>query len=170
MNSIHLFNDSQWPSQILLAIIINLIITGAFAFAVFGSPIEKILPSKYYQIQYPKKFNQWFKKLGSEQYRKLLLATVWRKKEMQKNYFDGTINGIIDFEAKTKKSEFGHLIPFILITVICVFLVIKNLYWAAFFTMFINIIFNFYPVILQRHHRSRLSRLKKILEIKAKHR
>ena len=86
---------------------------------------------------------------------------------MQKNYFDGTINGLTDFEIKTKKSEFGHLIPFILLTIICIYFVMKKLFWGAFFAMFINIIFNFYPVILQRHHRSRTARLKKILEKKA---
>lgn len=166
ITSIHLFENTPWQFQLLLAVIVNLFVTGAFAFAVFGSSIEKILPSKYYQIQNPKRFNAWFKKLGSEQYRKLLLATVWRKKEMQKKYFDGTIAGLNSFEAKTKKSEFGHLLPFVLIVFICVFLVIRNLYWGAFFTMLINIIFNLYPVLLQRHHRSRLSRMKRILERK----
>jgi len=167
LTTLHRFENLSFLSQIFLAIIINLFVTGIFAFAVFGTSIEKLLPTKYYQIQNPKKFNAWFKKIGSEQYRKLLLATVWRKKEMQKDFFDGTINGLTTFEAKTKKSEFGHLIPFILLIIICIYLVMKNLYWGALFTMFINIIFNFYPVILQRHHRSRTARLKRILEKKA---
>lgn len=132
LNSLHLFDDSHWQSQFFLAIIINLFITGIFVFAVFGSPIEKILPSKYYQIHHPKKLNAWANRLGLEYFRKWLLATIWRKKEMQKKYFDGTLTGILKFEAKTKKSEFGHLIPFFLITIICVFLVIKKLLGADF--------------------------------------
>lgn len=166
ISSIHLFENIQWQFQILLAVIINLFVTGAFAFAVFGTSIEKLLPARYYQVQNTKQFKSWFKRLGGERYRKLLLATVWRKKAMQKNFFDGTIDGILDFEAKTKKSDFGHLLPFIILTIICIYFVIKKVFWGAFFTMLINIIFNFYPVLLQRHHRIRTARLKKILEIK----
>ena len=160
------FKSIQWQYQILLAVFFNLSVTGCFAFAVFGTSIEKLLPASYYQVKNPKRFNAWFKKLGSEYYRKFLLATVWRKKEMQKDFFDGTINGILNFEAKTKKSEFGHLFPFFILTFICVYFVMRNLYWAALVAMFINVIFNFYPVVLQRHHRSRTARLKKILERK----
>ena len=166
--AIHLFENTNWAAQLLLAAIVNLMVTGAFAFAVFGTSIEKILPNRYYQVKNAKRFNAWFKKLGSEGYRKFLLATVWRKKEMQKNLFDGTVNSFSTFEAKTKKSEFGHLLPFMIISFVCVYFVMEKLYWGAFFTMFINIIFNFYPVLLQRHHRIRLARLKKILELKNK--
>ena len=115
--------DVVWGIQILFAFLINLFFTGVFAFAGFALPTENLMPQKYYTIHNPKKMKSWFQKLGVEYFRKFLLATVWRKKEMQKDYFKGTVEGMTSFEQLTKKSEFGHLIPFILITIFCFFLI-----------------------------------------------
>ncbi len=160
--------DPSWSFQLFLALIINLFVTGIFAFAGFALPTEKLMPSKYYEINNPKKLKFWFEKLKGEWFRKFLLATFWKSKDQQKSYFDGTISGINHFEIQTKKSEFGHLIPFFLITVVCVYFAIRGFWWAIFFTMLVNVIFNFYPILLQRHHRSRLARMKKILIQKQK--
>lgn len=155
-----------WGAQLFFAALINLFITGVFAFGVFALPIEKFLPTAYYKINNPKNLKHWFGKLGVERFRAFLLATFWKKKEMQKGYFDGTTEGLKIFEIKTKKSEFGHLMPFIILTILCILLVKTQQWYLIVFTMFINIIFNFYPIPLQRHHRMRLARMKKILEYK----
>ena len=160
--------DPSWSLQLFFALIFNLFITGIFAFAGFALPTENLIPSKFYEINDPKKVNLWFKKLKGELFRKFLLATVWRKKTDQKKFFDGTISGIKNFEVLTQKSEFGHLIPFVIISLLCVYFVKRGFWWAFFFTILINIIFNFYPILLQRHHRARLVRLKKILILKQK--
>lgn len=93
-----------------------------------------------------------------------LLATVWRNKQQQKKYFNGRSDDIKSFEIKTKKSEFGHLIPFVIITILCVYFFITNFKKLAIITFFINCIFNWYPVILQRYHRMRLIRLEALLK------
>jgi len=160
--------NPSWKLQLFFALIANLFITGIFAFAGFALPTEKLMPAKYYEIKNIKKLKFWFEKLKGEWFRKFLLATVWRKKTDQKKFFDGTISGIKHFEVQTHKSEFGHLIPFFLITILCVYFAIRDFWWAVFFTMLVNVIFNFYPILLQRHHRSRLARLKKILILKQK--
>lgn len=156
----------HWGLQVLFAFLINLFFTGVFALAGFALPTEKLMPQKYYIIHHPKKLKLWFQKLGVEAFRNFLLATVWKKKEMQKDYFNGTVDGIASFEQKTKKSEFGHLLPLIVITIFCVFLIKTKMWILIIVTMIINIIFNFYPIPLQRHHRMRLLRLKKIMERK----
>ncbi|MFK8006029.1 MAG: hypothetical protein AB8H03_06645 [Saprospiraceae bacterium] len=160
--------DPSWILQLVFALVFNLFITGVFAFSGFALPTEKLMPSKYYEVNDPKKINFWFKKLKGERFRNFLLATVWRKKTDQKKFFDGTISGIKDFEVQTHKSEFGHLIPLVIISVLCVYFAMRGFWWAVFFTMLINVIFNFYPILLQRHHRGRLARLKKILIQKQK--
>ena len=160
--------NPMWNLQLLFALVFNLFITGIFAFAGFALPTEKLMPSKYFEINDSKKVNFWFKKLKVEWFRKFLLATVWRKKTDQKKFFDGTISGIKDFEVQTQKSEFGHLIPFVFISLLCVNFAIRGFWWAVFFTTLVNVIFNFYPILLQRHHRGRLVRLKKILILKQK--
>ncbi len=163
-----LLETENWGNiaQVFFAMLINLFFTGVFAFAGFALPTENIMPQKYYTIHAPKKLKSWFQKLGVERFRKFLLTTVWRKKEMQKNYFNGKLDGIKSFEQHTKKSEFGHLIPLILITIFCVFLIKTEMWILISATMIINIIFNFYPVVLQRHHRMRLQRMEKIMQLR----
>lgn len=160
--------NPSWEMQLFLALIFNLFITGIFAFAGFALPTEKLMPSKYYEINNSKNLKYWFDKLKGEWFRKFLLATFWKSKDQQKKYFNGTISGIKHFEIQTTKSEFGHLIPFFLISMVCVYLAMRGFWWAVFFTMLVNVIFNFYPILLQRHHRSRLVRMKKILIQKQK--
>ena len=154
--------------QVGLAFYINLCVLGAFAFAGFALPTEKLLPDSYYTIRDAKKVKFWYKKLGVENFRKFLLATVWKNKERHSKFFNGKVSGIEVFETQTRKSEFGHLIPFFILTIICVYFVIRNFWWAVLVTMLVNVLVNLYPVILQRHHRSRLARLKKILIKKQK--
>lgn len=161
-------DNPSWITQLIFALIFNLFITGVFAFAGFVLPTEKLMPSKYYEIKDAKKINFWFKKLKGEWFRNFLLKTVWRKKTAQKKFFDGTISGINNFEVQTQKSEFGHLIPFVIISLLCVYFAMRGFWWAVFFTTLVNVIFNFYPILLQRHHRGRLARLKKILILKQK--
>jgi len=156
--------DSAWQWDIAAGFILNLFVTGIFAFAVFSLPVERLLPESYYQIKKPKKLNKFGKNTGIEVFRKFLLATVWRDKEKQKGYFDGTVAGLDVFDVNTKKSEFGHIFPFIILSIIVAVLCFYGKWLMVFSTMIINIIFNFYPVILQRMHRVRTARMRKILE------
>ena len=147
----------------VFAFLINLYITGIFAFAGFALPTQKLMPSNYYKIQNPKRLKNWYQKLGVENFRKFLLATFWKNEERHKRFFDGTAKGIEVFSIQTKKAEFGHLIPFVLISVLCIFLIKTQMWYLIGVTMIINIFFNFYPIILQRHHRTRIARLGKLL-------
>lgn len=158
------FADISWQWQIIAGFIFNIFVTGIFAFAVFSWSAERLLPKSYYRIYKPKQLNKFGKSIGIERFRKFLLATVWKDKEKQKGFFNGTAAGLDTFDANTKKSDFGHLIPFILLTVISVVLCYYGQWVMAFVTMFINVIFNFYPVILQRMHRARTARMRAILE------
>lgn len=58
------------------------------------------------------------------------------------------------------KSEFGHFILLIIITFISAYLIIIGLVKLAVFCMFINFIGNYYPILLQRHHRMRIQLIK----------
>ncbi|WP_394804428.1 glycosyl-4,4'-diaponeurosporenoate acyltransferase CrtO family protein [Portibacter lacus] len=57
--------------------------------------------------------------------------------------------------------EFGHLIPFLLICLISIYLLVIGLIKLAVFTLLINIVGNLYPIILQRHHRMRIEKIRK---------
>jgi hypothetical protein len=147
---------SAWYAHIIIAVLVNLFVTGVFAFAGFVYPTQRLLPDFYYDVENISFQKSLYKYLHVEKFRKFLLATVWRKKEMQKTHFDGTKSGIDNLILQSKKSEFGHLVPFIILTCIVFYWVVIGKWEVAIWTFIINVIFNLYPIILQRHHRMRI--------------
>jgi hypothetical protein len=89
------------------------------------------------------------------------LATFWRSKDQRKKYFNGKKNGIPTLIEQSMKSEFGHLLPFIILNIVGIYLIVIKLFALGLFTIFINLIGNMYPVILQRHHRMRIQLIHK---------
>lgn len=142
--------------QLFNAFQINLYILGVFAFAGFALPTQDLLPKSYYNITQSQQLKRWYNRLGIDQFRRVLLATLWKDENRRKNYFDGTQSGIAHFATESRKAEFGHLIPLILITLISVYILYRGAYVFALATMFLNIVANLYPVILQRYHRTRI--------------
>jgi len=155
------FNIKSSLLLLLLAVFFNLIVTGIFAFTVFVFPTQKLLPESYYTIKNPKRLKRTIKNLKIEYFRTFLLATVWRNKNKQKRYFSGNRDGFKNLKVQSKKSEFGHLIPLIILTLLSFYFMFNNKLLLGFFTLIINIVFNFYPIPLQRHHRMRISILEK---------
>jgi hypothetical protein len=160
ITQIHNLETQYWGSLIFVGWIINMFVTGIFAFVGFAFPTERLLPKSYYQVRQPKQIKKWFKTLRVEGFRKFLLLTFWRNKNQQKRYFDGTKAGFDNFVTQSKKSEFGHFLSFIIITFITIYLITIGLWKLAIPTILFNIIGNFYPILLQRHHRMRIERIK----------
>ena len=150
-------------SKFFLSFLANLFILGAFALAGFAWPTFRLLPEKYYQISQPNVFLSFSKSIGVPVFQQFLLFTFWRKKAMQTSFFNGTKAGIRAFIIESKRSEFGHLIPFIMISILFIWSSIQKDFWTAFYLQTLNIIGNFYPIMLQRSHRARTQRLEKII-------
>lgn len=143
----------------LFAILINLFATGVFAFIGFVFPTHRVICSRYYKIYNPNRLKQIYQVMNVELFRKYLLIAIWGKEENRKKFFNGSRSGIEDMIYMTKQSEVGHLLAFVVIFIICIFLLAQG-YWALIvLTSIINVIFNTYPVLLQRYHRMRVSLL-----------
>ena len=153
--------ETSWGQAFFLAFLLNLYLTGMFAFAGFALPTQKLLPASYYQIHHARRLKTFYSGMGVPLFRQFLLATFWRSKSQQKRYFNGKRDGLAHLETQSMKSEFGHLLPGIVIAVVVVYLLFLGLYLVAVFTMLLNILANLYPILLQRHHRMRISVLKK---------
>ena len=143
----------------LIAVLLNLFVTGTFAFAGFALPTQRLLPDAYYRVRRPKLLKSVYRRLGVDAFRRFLLATFWRKRTNQKRYFNGRADGLSELDRQSRKSEFGHLFPFLLLVGLCVFLLDLDRPHAAAITLLINVLFNFYPILLQRHHRMRIQPL-----------
>lgn len=158
--NIHKFDSDSLLLLILIAWILNLFITGIFAFSGFAFPTQKMLPNSYYKIYYPNKLRKLYNVLRVNLFRKILLATLWNNQEQRKKYFNGSKNDISNFVLHSKKSEFGHLISFVIIGFVSSYLVVIGQPKLGICTFIINFIGNFYPVILQRHHRMRIQKIR----------
>lgn len=151
-----IFRPSSWPLIILFAWLINLFVTGVFAFAGLAYPTQRLLPYSYYHISQPRRLSSICKFLRVDLFRGFLLATFWRSKEQRIKHFDGTKAGISNLQIQSKKSEIGHLLPFLILVALSVFWIATGKIKLGFTTLVINFIGNFYPILLQRHHRMRI--------------
>ncbi len=151
------------PIKILLSVILNLFITGFFAFFGFAYKTNRILGENYYHVNNPKFITKLSKLLKIDYFKKFLLFIFWGKKNNRQKYFDGTKLGLENFDFQTRQSEFGHLGALIIIQIAVFLLLIKGHFTIAFLTTLLNFISNFYPIILQRNHRMNIIRIRNIL-------
>ena len=149
----------QFVPSFIFSWYLSLCITGVFAFAGFALPTQKLMPELYYKIRDRKKLFKYYKLLRVDVFIKLLIKFFYGKPKNKAAYFNGKRSGLDHFIANTKKSEFGHLIPFVIISILVTYFIIYGKYYFAFGLLFFNIIGNFYPIIVQRHHRARLVRM-----------
>lgn len=151
--------SGSFQSLIIDAILLNIFITGIFTI-VYSFSIYKILPKSYYEIKNVRQLNYLNKLFKIELFRSFLRLTIWTKKNNKNYFFNGTRKGFPEFEENTKKSEFGHFLPFIIILLIVIYMAIYNAWEKALLILVFDFIFNFYPFILQRFIRMRLARVK----------
>ena len=164
--SLHNVDPSQlrWVEITIISFILNLFITGIFAFLGFAFLTSGILPNSYYRIKNSKNLTFIYKVLGVEYFKVLLLKFFWGKEKNRKRYFNGTKAGIDAFDTQTRQSEFGHLAAFISIVFASFILLGKGHIAIFFITSLINLVANLYPIILQRAHRIQIERLRFILD------
>jgi len=140
---------------LLQSILLNLFITGIFLIG-YAFPLHKLIPISYYNSVRSQSFATTCTILGIEYFRKIIRLTFWRPRNNKKHFFNGLRSGLVEFDRNTRISESGHTFAFIIILVVSFYIgVVANIFLAILTTL-INIIFNFYPAMLQRYNRARL--------------
>ncbi|WP_167610824.1 hypothetical protein [Maribellus sediminis] len=145
--------------QFLLAFLLSMFITGVFAIVGFAWPTSQIFPRSFYTLKNPGILKKAYRILGVDLFRKALLIFFWGRKKNRKKYFDGTRKGLQNFIHQSKQSEFGHFASFVSIALVSFLLLAKGMFLLVAFLTLINVIGNFYPVILQRYHRLRIDKV-----------
>lgn len=149
---------TNWDS-FAFAFMLNLFVTGIFAFPGFVFTTSRLLSPAYYRVRNPRVLHRFYQLLGVHYFRKALLLGFWGKTQNRKKYFNGTRAGIRQFDYQTRQSEFGHLAALVFIFVLS-FVVLAQGHVKTFaLVQLINFIGNFYPVVLQRKHRAAIQRL-----------
>jgi hypothetical protein len=144
---------------VVISFLLCLFITGIFAFPGFVFPTNRLLGSKYYKINNPDWILRIYRQLGLSYFRKFLLFAFWGFQKNKKKYFSGRRAGLDNFIYQTKQSEFGHLGSFVIIFLLSITLAIQGYLFLTLLMFIINIIGNLYPILLQRYHRARLSKM-----------
>lgn len=153
-----------WSISFIFGLLLNLYVTGTFAFVGFQLSTHKIFPKSYYIVSNPNLILTLHRLLGIKYFNIFLMAFIWGKPGNRKKFFDGSRSGIANLIYQTKQAEFGHMGAFIILSGICFWLIYLGHYKIVLITSIINIIGNLYPALLQRKHRVRIDRMKSILE------
>lgn len=152
--------EAYTPTQTFaVAALLVLFVTGVFAFPGFAFPTNRLLPRPYYTIKNPTRLKQVYHWLGIRYFRVFLLAFFWGSKKNRRKYFDGTRKGLQNFIYQAKQSEFGHLFAFVSLVLIAFLMLAYGHLYLFILLILLNVVCNFYPVLLQRYHRIRINKI-----------
>ena len=122
----------------------------------FAWPIHRLFPDSYYEAVCSESFASVCTSLRIKQFRKLLRLTFWRPWLSKQFFFDGTRSGLARYDQNTRRAEFIHTLAFAVILLASLYIGMSGDSLLAGAVFLVNVVWNFYPVILQRYQRSRL--------------
>ena len=125
----------------------------------FSQTMKPKLTSSYYDIKDWEKGGRVYASLGVTLFRKILVWIGWEKLHKKANPVKKGLNSLLQLEHGTRQSEFGHLVVFLIVLVVNIFVAIKFGFVNSLWLLILNLILNFFPIILQRYNRPRLKRI-----------
>jgi hypothetical protein len=124
----------------------------------FTEALRGQLNSRYYNEQPWERGGKIYRSLGIHFYRKLLVWIGWEKLNKKAAPVEKNTEALIHLHNRTKKSELGHLIILIIVLGFNIFVAFKFGIVKSLWLLILNILFNLYPVLLQRYNRPRIER------------
>jgi Na+(H+)/acetate symporter ActP len=122
----------------------------------FTQTFQPSLSSTYYNSKKWEAEGKIYKWFGVHGFRKILVWVGWEKLNKPSNPVKKNLDALKHLEYGTRKSEFGHLIIFVIVLVIalCVgfYYGLRQSLWLH----LLNIVLNAYPIGVQRYNRPRL--------------
>ena len=128
-----------------------------FCMVFFTETLKSPFTSPYFNAQTWEQKGEIYESLGIHFYRKLLVWIGWEKLNKKNNPMEK--NTLAHVHLQTKKSEFSHLIILIVVFGFNVYVAIQYGVLSAMWLLLLNVLFNLYPVFLQRYNRPRLERV-----------
>ena len=148
----------------LFSWILNFILM--FCVLLFTETLKPTFVSKYYQEKDCERRGKIYENLGINSFRKLLVIVGWEKLNKKANPVKNNIKALALLEYRTKQSELGHLIIFLIVLGFTIYVAIIFTLTESLWLLFLNIILNVYPVFLQRYNRPRLQRALELIKYK----
>jgi len=124
----------------------------------FTQRLKPKLTSNYYNPKEWEKEGKIYPFFGVSVFRKILVWIGWEKLNKKTNPVKKSVDSLLHLEYGTRQSEFGHLIIFFIVLAVNIFVAIKFGFLKSLWLLILNLILNFYPIIVQRYNRPRLKR------------
>jgi hypothetical protein len=158
-------HPTSFGAVLVQSIRLDFYILSIFAIC-FAWPVHRLLPDSYYEAVRSKSFASACKILRIELFRTLLRRTIWNariSKRLLYNrlIFDGTRRGLAQYDNNTRRAEFIHTAAFVIILAVSLYIGIYADPLLAIGVGLVNVVWNFYPTILQRYQRSKLLAMRK---------
>jgi len=133
---------------------------------IFTETLKPNFVSNYYKEKVWEHRGKIYEKLGINIFRKLLVLVGWEKLNKKANPVKNNIEDLTHLEYRTKQSELGHIIIFFIVLGFTIYVTIKFTFAESLWLIFLNVILNVYPILLQRYNRPRLQRSLKLIMYK----
>jgi hypothetical protein len=124
----------------------------------FTEMLKSQLASSYYNEKGWERRGKIYEPLGINFFRKLLVVIGWEKLNKKSAPIEKNIKALTNLRYQTKKSELGHVIILIIVLGFNVFVAFKFGLLKSMWLLILNVIFNLYPIFLQRYNRPRIER------------
>ena len=128
-----------------------------FCVVFFTEALKSPFTSAYFNAKLWEQKGKIYESLGIHFYRKLLVWIGWEKLNKKSNPIEK--NTLAHVHLQTKKSEFSHLIILIVVFGFNVYVAIQYGVLNSIWLLLLNVLFNLYPVFLQRYTRPRVERV-----------
>ncbi len=132
----------------------------------FTETLKSACTSNYFKEQNWEQKGKIYEQLGIHLFRKLLVLVGWEKLNKKENPVKNNLAALVHLEYRTKQSELGHLIIFFIVGGFSIYVAIRYSFSASAWLIFLNLVLNFYPILLQRYNRPRLQRAIQIFQRK----
>lgn len=124
----------------------------------FTDALKSPLASPYYNEKGWEQRGKIYEHLGINFFRKLLVWIGWEKVIRKTSPIEKNTNAFMNLYYRTKKSELDHLIILVIVLGFNIFVAFKFGLIKSLSLLILNILFNLYPIFLQRYNRPRIKR------------
>ncbi|MES2761082.1 MAG: hypothetical protein V4677_02705 [Bacteroidota bacterium] len=132
----------------------------------FTETLKAEYTSPYYKEKNWEKTGKIYEYLGINVFRKLLVLIGWEKLNKKANPVNKNQESLTHLEYRTKQSEFGHLLVFVIVLGFNIVVIFNFGLTESVWLLVLNILLNVYPILLQRYNRPRLNRAIKLHKIR----
>lgn len=124
----------------------------------FTETLKAQLAVPYYNEKPWEQGGKIYRSLGINFFRKLLVWIGWEKLNKKSNPVEKNTQALTHLHYRTKQAELGHLIILIIVLGFNIFVAFKFGILKSLWLLVLNILFNLYPIFLQRYNRPRIER------------